>query len=410
MCASHLVLYGHFGVGNIGNDSTLEAALHNIRRYQPTATITCVCSGPQVVAQRFGILTLPIDIGEDRNLRLATGQAPGKMKRLATRAMDEIDFWLNRTRWLRRVDQFIIAGTGALDDMAVRPWNMPYDLFKWCRAAKVAGVPVVFLSVGAGPIQHPVSRRLMLNALRTASYRSYRDQASLAYLQGIGVNTAHDVVYPDLVFSLPVTPKAPTPTPSFLTPTARPTVGLGVIGYYGWRHEQQIGEPLYQEYLRKLKQFVHWLLDGGYSIRILTGDYPTDQRPADDLLAYVRAEGATTWQTRITVEPMADVTALLQQIAQTEIVVASRFHNVLSALMLERPVISLGYHVKNDALMAEMGLAAYCQHIEHFTVEQLIQQFCTLVDEQRQAGQRIQAQLVRNQQLLAEQYQRIFGL
>ena len=69
MRAPHLILYGHFGVGNIGNDSTLAAALYNIQRYHPTATITCVCSGPQVVAQRFGIATLPIDIAEDRRRR-----------------------------------------------------------------------------------------------------------------------------------------------------------------------------------------------------------------------------------------------------------------------------------------------------------------------------------------------------
>lgn len=401
MRTPHLLLYGHFGVGNIGNDSTLAALLANLQHYHPNATITCVCSGPQVVAQRFGIATLPIDIAEDRNLRQST-PASHSVRRLMARVVDEADFWLRRTRWLRSVDQFIVVGTGALDDMAVRPWNMPYDLFKWCRAAKLAGTKVVFLSVGAGPIAHPLSRALMLNALQTASYRSYRDRASQEYLQRVGFNTTNDSVYPDLVFSLP--------TPTGMPTAARlpiQTIGLGVIGYYGWRHDQRLGEPLYQAYINKLQQFAGWLLDQGYSIRLLTGDYPTDQRPVDDLLTYVRTQGTAAWAKRLFAEPMTDVNALFQQLAQTDLVVASRFHNVLCALMLERPVLSIGYNVKNDALMAEMGLAAYCQHIEHFSVDQLTQQFCALRADYNGAVQRIQRQSAHNRQLLAEQYQRV---
>ena len=157
MKAPHIVLYGHFGVGNVGNDTTLEAMIFNIRRYQPKATITCVCTGPHVIAERFGIRTMPVDITEDRDVRQRTGRIQDKATRMVSRVIDEADFWVRRTRWLRTIDQFIVVGTGALDDMAVRPWNMPYDLFKWCRAAKLAGAEVIFLSVGAGPIVHPVS-------------------------------------------------------------------------------------------------------------------------------------------------------------------------------------------------------------------------------------------------------------
>ena len=313
-----------------------------------------------------------------------------------------MDFWLRRTCWLRSIDQFIVVGTGALDDMAVRPWNMPYDLFKWCQAAKLAGVRVVFLSVGAGPIEHPLSRALMLNALRTACYRSYRDCASQEYLQRVGFNTTNDCVYPDLVFSL--SPPAVIPAAPALSIQ---TVGLGVIGYYGWRHDHCLGEPLYQSYISKLNQFVGWLLDQGYTVRVLIGDSPTDQRPVDDLLSYVRTQRPADWSKCIFAETITDVHDLLGQIAQTDLVVASRFHNVLCALMLERPVLSIGYNVKNDALMGEMGLAAYCQHIEHFSVEQLIHQFCALRAEYSDAIQCIHHQTECNRQLLAEQYQHV---
>jgi len=98
----------------------------------------------------------------------------------------------------------------------------------------------------------------------------------------------------------------------------------------------------------------------------------------------------------------------LEQIAQTDIVVASRFHNVLCALMLERPVISLGYHDKNTNLMAEMGLESYCQYIEHFTVEKLIEQFECYSSGREQAVQHIHNKNEQYRQLLDEQYRKIF--
>ena len=41
--------------------------------------------------------------------------------------------------------------------------------------------------------------------------------------------------------------------------------------------------------------------------------------------------------------------------------------------------MSLGYAEKNDVLMAEMGLGRFCQHIERFDLDLLIEQFTQLV-------------------------------
>jgi polysaccharide pyruvyl transferase WcaK-like protein len=400
MGAPHIVFYGHFGVGNLGNDTTLEAALYHTKRLYPTATITCVCRGPRVIAARFGVAALPVDVSEDRTPGESAQPEPNKVVRLLTRAVDELDFWVRRTLWFRTVDHFIVVGTGALYDGTAPPWNMPYDLFKWCRAAKLGGAKVSFMSVGAGPINHPASRALMLNALRGAAYRSYRDGASFAYLQSIGFDTKADQLYPDVVFSLPI-PADCTAPPNLEQPQR---IGLGVIGYYGPSHDTVGGKPIYQAYVGKLKEFVQWLLAQGYSVRLLTGDLENDRQPADELLAFVRSQGLSEWQTRIIAEPIATVDDLSRQIAQTDLVIASRFHNLIGALMLGRPVISVGFHAKNDALMAEMGLQAYCQHIEQLDVARLITQFQTLLTELKPTAQRIQQKNTQYRQLLAEQY------
>lgn len=47
------------------------------------------------------------------------------------------------------VDYLIIADTGVLDDFGVRIWNMPRDLYKWCRVARRARTRLSFLNVAA---------------------------------------------------------------------------------------------------------------------------------------------------------------------------------------------------------------------------------------------------------------------
>ncbi len=68
----------------------------------------------------------------------------------------------------------------------------------------------------------------------------------------------------------------------------------------------------------------------------------------------------------------------MQQMSSVDTVVATRYHNVLCALKLSKPTLSIGYAAKNDMLMAEMGLVDFCQSIRSLDVERLIEQFTEL--------------------------------
>lgn len=393
-----IVLFGFFGSGNIGNDTSLEAALYHIKKYQPNANIICVCTGPDEVTRRFGIQAQPMS-GQGADKPDSKG-FHSRIKRFWSRLVDEISFWVQKPQWFAAGDQFIVVGSGGVDDYGVRrPWHRPYVLYKWCQTAKMGGAQVVFLSVGAGPIRNRVSKFLMLKALRMADYRSFRDVAAFNYLHSVGYDTSGDRLYPDLVFSLPKT-SLPTPKVSSSAPVV---VGLGLINYYGHQYSPGVGERIYQEYIAKIRHFASWLLREGFVIRVLSGDV-SDTWPAQDLVDFVHTEGEAKWREKLIVPEITNANELFNQIAQTDLVVASRFHNVLCALMLERPVISLSYHEKNDALMREMGLEDYCQHIEHFTNERLVQQFSSCVHEIDQIVRRIHNQLDNYRNLLDEQY------
>jgi polysaccharide pyruvyl transferase WcaK-like protein len=398
-----IILFGFFGSGNIGNDTTLEAALYHVKKYQPDANVICICNGPSEVSNRFGIQTM--SMSEHEKDKRASGGLLSRIIHSWLRLVDEVLFWLRIPRWFQPGDKFIVVGSGAADDLGViRPWHRPYVLYKWCKTAKLGGAQVIFLSVGAGPILNPVSKFLMLKALQMADYRSYREVAAFNYLQSVGFDASGDQSYPDLVFSFPQE-VLPLPKKSFPTPTV---VGLGLISYYGWRYHPGIGEKLYQEYISKIKHFASWLLCKGFTIRVLSGDI-ADRRPAKDLIEFVKKEGEAHWREKLIVQEIKDVNDLFHQIAQTDIVVASRFHNVLCSLMLERPVVSLSYHEKNDHLMKGMGLGHYRLHIEHFTSEQLIEQFNFCIHETDLIVRQIHDQLDTYRNLLDDQYKTLLS-
>jgi polysaccharide pyruvyl transferase WcaK-like protein len=93
----------------------------------------------------------------------------------------------------------------------------------------------------------------------------------------------------------------------------------------------------------------------------------------------------------------------MRQIADTDIVIASRFYNLICALKLNRPVVSLGYGQRHEELMAEMGLGAFCQPIEKLDVDRLIEQFTTLTLGRKDFARIIEEATVVYQKRLSEQ-------
>jgi polysaccharide pyruvyl transferase WcaK-like protein len=366
-------LFGLFGTGNSGNDGSLEAMLRFVRQVRPDAEITCICGAhrgaSESVARSLHVATTPIGIPppEHRALRM--------LDRLLLTLPRRIASLVHAVRRARKLDALIVPGTGILDDFGGSPFGMPLALLAWCFVAKLRGALVAFVSIGAGPIHHPLSRWLMRSAAALADYRSYRDTVSKEFMEGIGFDAREDAVFPDLAFKLP----APA-SPARQYPDGRLLVGVGIMTYLGWRNDARRGAATYQTYLDKITAFVLWLLDGDHAVRVLMGD-TNDQRAVSDLLANVAIARPDLPDGRLLFDPMSSLHDLMGQIAETDVVVATRFHNIVCALKLGKPAVSIGYADKNDVLMAEMGLGSFCQHVERLDLRWLIAQFNQLTAE-----------------------------
>jgi len=370
-----IVLFGLFGQGNLGNDATLVVTLQELRRRLGQVEVLCVCSALPPSAQTLDVQQIPLDPLPPKGVwRIRNRQLRYAYCAVAYLVTEP---WRRRRmlRHLQGTDEFIVVGTGVLDDFGMLPWDLPAWLLRWTHYSRNVGADVKFLSVGAGPIRNRLNRYLMLKAARTADLRTYRDTVSRDFLADHGIDTEGDLIAPDVVFGIS-TEYLPGPGASTGDLT---TVGVGVMGYYGWRNDQALGESIYQEYVRKMALFVNWLIEQEYAVQLLIGELPADQRAVQDITSAVsRIRGAAP--ARLTAPAIGSLDDLLEAISHCGNIVASRYHNVICALRLGKPVIALGYAAKFDALMQDVGLAPYCRSIETFDPEELKTLFVRMKD------------------------------
>jgi polysaccharide pyruvyl transferase WcaK-like protein len=364
--AKRIALLGNFGSFNLGNEASFEAMLRTLRNHHADADIVSICRYPERLQQRFGIPSYPLG-----RRKFAT-EWRNRLDRFLLYVPSTLRLFASALLTTRAADILIVPGTGLLDDFGERPSAMPLELCIWCLTALLLNRPVAFVSIGAGPIKNRSSRLLMSLSARMASYRSYRDEASKVFVAGLGVNVEDDDVYPDIVFSLD------TPEISLSGGRAeRLRVGIGVMSYYGWCPDAENDDETYGAYLANLAQFVIWTLQQGYCVRLLIGnqsDMPTVQAIIDRVAAQMDLD-----KTSLISEPTETFEQLMTQVLDTDVVVATRFHNVVAALKAGKPVISLGYADKNVHLLKEFELDRYNQKVDAIDVELLIRQFKEIV-------------------------------
>ena len=362
--APRVGLVGLLGAGNLGNDGSLEAVLAYLGEEHSDAILDFLCSGTDQLTARYGVPATRL-----RWYSTETKGAPG-MTALAAKSLKVplgmvIDAFRTAS-WVRRHDVVIVPGMGVLEaTLPLRPWHTPYSMFLVCASGRLFGTKVALVSVGANDIRQRLTRRLITAAARLAYYRSYRDTFSRDAMRRMGLDTSGDAVYPDLAFALP-TPRG--------APVVAGTVGVGVMDYHGGNDDRQQADQLHASYVEKMKSFVLWLVDNGRPVRLFTTDVH-DERIMREVIADLRAHRPELGPSQVIAEPVSSLDELMRQIASVDTVVASRFHNVLCALKLAKPTLSVGYAEKFDVLMAEMGLAEFCQSAHSLDAGRLIEQF-----------------------------------
>ncbi|AUY52587.1 polysaccharide pyruvyl transferase family protein [Streptomyces sp. CB01881] len=353
-------VFGLLGSGNLGNDGSLEAVLGYLRAEHPEAVVDALCGGPEAVTARFRIPATRL------HWNRAEYRTASRAGAIAAKGLGKLVDAVRTAAWVRRHDVVIVPGMGVLEaTLPLRPWGFPYALFLLCASGRLLRTRVALVSVGAAEIRNRPTRALVRWSARLAAYRSYRDAPSRDAMRAMGVDTARDEVYPDLAFSLP-TPPAST-RPAGAPPGSPGPVCLGVMDFHGGNDDRARAEEIHRRYLDGTIRFVRALVEEGRPVRLLTGD-ACDASVVAAILDAVDSPLVTA------AEP-ASLADLMTEMAAADTVVAVRYHNLICALKTGTPVLALCYAAKSDALMAEMGLGAYCHPAREVDADRLLEQF-----------------------------------
>jgi polysaccharide pyruvyl transferase WcaK-like protein len=388
-------LFGVIGTSNIGNEGMLEAVVNWLRTEHPEAIVDFMCTGPERVKARYGAPAIPMGWYQKHE------RAPG-VTAIALRTLGKGFDAFRVASWVRKHDVVIVPGAGVLEaTLPVGPWWYPYAMFLVSASGRVFGTRVAMVSVGASVLSKRLTKWFIASAARLAFYRSYRDTGSYDAMQRAGIDVTQDHVYPDLAFALPVQPVGPG------DPL---TVGVGVMAYYGTNDERKHAEEIHAAYMEKMKRFVRWLADSGHKIRLFGGDNLWDDSVIEEIVADVRAHRPDLQPMWAVAKTVTSLEELMREMAPVGTVVAIRYHNVLCALKLSKPTLSISYARKHDLMMADMGLSEFCQSASTFDVDRLIEQFMELKSRSAQLTRTMTERNAEKAQLLDFQFAQLSTL
>jgi len=371
------------GAGNLGDEAILQATFTAIRSRWPDAHLRAFTLHPAKTAARHGVSAEPLTginrhlFGAPRTdgpipvraawavarrtrkipvLRNATAWASSMTSTMVFEAMSLRRAW----RWLRHADLIVAAGGGQLDAVWGGTWGQPYALARWAWLARRARVPFAFLSVGYGGAPSRLSRRLLRYAVSGAAYCSLRDTGSRAMTKQLGVPVDFPVV-PDLAFSLnsglPLEPRRPGYD-----------VGISPMVYLrpgSWPTEDRAE---YQRYVKLWAELATDRVRRGDRVHLFVTD-PADMTAIDDVMS--RLDADTLAGCRIA--EASTPNALLEFFRGLDMVVSSRLHGVLLAIVAGRPVLALSHERKVRALMNDAGVPSYCADLSGASIGEITQ-------------------------------------
>ncbi len=423
-----IALLDHVGGGNLGDDATLQSVASSIKRRLPRAEITAFSMNPDDTQARHGIKSHPIRrscwaIGYGRaetevdlkaRVKALTHKyhlfyllkAVKAVVSLPIETFRELSFLASSRRTINSFDILIISGGGQLTEKD-GPWGFPYTIFKWVVLARSAGIGCVFLNVGAGPLSQPLSKFFVKRALLAADYVSLRDHQSQALVRRIGFG-GESQVFPDSAYALEVA----TTGDSTRETGCQPIVGLSPMPYPDPDASGRLAEKnqiVYEAFIRKLASFASRLVAESHALALFGTDFGVDPPAIEDLQrALSKYHGISSRQCRVD-RPAKSVPDLLAAISGMDYVVTCRFHGVVFAHLLKKPVLAIAHHPKVADLMAHLELSSYCVDIRDFDASLLADKFASLVTNTEEIKNRMEMRLTRNRQQLGSQFDCLFG-
>jgi polysaccharide pyruvyl transferase WcaK-like protein len=387
------------GWGNLGDEAILQTTFAALRGRWPDVALRAFTLHPARTAANHGVEAEPLT-GVNRHLfgaplgegpflvraarslarRVRTipllGRFAGGASNLVATIVFEMIALRRAWRWIRTADLVLASGGGQLDAVWGGAWGQPYALARWAWLARRARVPFALLSVGYGGASNWLSRRFLRYAVGSAAYCSVRDAGSSAMTLQLGVQRKLPVV-PDLAFGLTAPPARPPRRPGF-------DIGVSPMVYLrpgSWPVEDQSG---YDRLIELWADLVTAIAARGDRVHLFVSN-PGDMTAVRDIWELL-GEGT---RTSCKIAQAESPNALLEFFRGLDVVISSRLHGVLLAIVSARPVLALSHDRKVRAVMGDSGVSEFCVDLRTAKVDEVIRILQNLTDQLEPCAKRL---------------------
>ena len=371
-------LLGQFGYRNFGNEASLDAVLDLLHRAGgPEAEPVVLTDAPdRVRAER----DVAVEAASDRDV------ARDGWRRVTAKLVDVPHAW----RVVGGLDAVVVPGTGVLEGYRVSPFGPPFQLALYGVVARLRRRPYVVLSVGSDRLGGRAFRVMQRIVARTATYLSARDAGSA---DAVAVGRRRPPVVPDVVLGLPL------PEPGTLpSGVRRPLVAVGVVRY-DWYAPGEHRDV----YAALTARLVREIVAGGSDVLLVVGD-DADGPTAEQVAGLVGEPD------HVQVAAVRSVDDLERRIAACSAVVAARYHNLVAAIRVGVPVLSLGYGPKQRWLMERFGDPGRAHDVDRFDPEVVARQVLAAAESADRDRARTARALAEARSALADQERRVAEL
>ena len=270
--------------------------------------------------------------------------------RVSLRIPREIRHCVKGFVFLRTQDLLVVSGGGQLNEEYGGAWAHPFTLFKWAVLARMARVPYVVASVGAGKVTSRTSRMFVSAALRAACYRSYRDKHSREIAAGLLGRRAVDVVVPDLAFSLPPT-ELPKPTAIRAISQQRTVIAISPIVFAKsgkWPTEDDV---LHDRYLTEMAEVLSQLLRRDCFLVMACSSLFDDESVIPQLFERLDDESKKRLAGQIHIPIISSWKDFVATLRDVDLLIASRLHSTILGFISEIPTVAISFDPKVEWLM-----------------------------------------------------------
>ncbi|MFC2947734.1 polysaccharide pyruvyl transferase family protein [Virgibacillus sediminis] len=323
-------IVGNYGNNNQGDEAILEGILIQLKKVHQIERqdIIVFSNQPERTSEKYGVKSV--------KLYYKKNNAPLTLFRTLKK----------NSSIIRDLDLLIIGGGGIFMDLYGREAFI-FGMYGWL--AKLSRTPVVLYGVGAGPILTRIGKVILRSLAHLSKVITVRDPKSKELLESIGVKSSIHVIG-DPAFQVNPPEREGSKQDDAIN------IGVTAVPFHHISYWPKEDKVKYRAYIEGMAQNLDHLVDYYPNARI---NFFSTKHPQDTMVTKEIRELMTHKdQCSIADRPM-DHQEITDFASKQDLVIGTRLHSLILALVSATPVIAVSYHHKVEDFMGMIGCEEY---------------------------------------------------